>query len=186
LGTVKAFDAAYCPNPVPGGYTFAEVYIGGSSAYHIWTNAELERVRGLPVLPIWVPTPGSDNPSQIAQGCAARMAALGLPPGAHRYHAVMLDMEASTNAAFVAAFAKRLLSLQYDTYVYGSADTVFSLPQCNGYVVADPTGAEHLYARQGKTIVGTQYNWDVTVPGGLIDENQYQDIILDHLSPLSI
>lgn len=181
---LTGFDSAFCPVPVPGEQEFEVVsfYIGGSSAFHVWDAQERALIKGRVTLPIWVPTPGLDNPTQVAQGIAHTMRSLGIPSGATPYRAVMWDMETSTDAEWLTLACNRLASLGYDSYIYGSASSVLQLPQRSGYIVADPTGHVHLYDHAG--VVGTQYAWDVQVTGGQVDADVYLTSIRPHLSIL--
>jgi len=182
---LTGFDAAFLPIPVPGAAEFevVEFYAGGTSAFHIWTPEERALIRGRVTLPIWVPTPQLDNPSQVAQGVAHTLRALGIPSGAKPYRAVMWDMETSENAEWLTAACNRLASLGYDSYIYGSVSSVFKLPQRSGYIVADPTGEVHLYDHEG--VVGTQYAFDVQTLGGAVDADVYLESIRSHLSVLA-
>jgi hypothetical protein len=176
------FDAAFCPDPVPasiGGEVvrWCEVYIGGSSAFHVWDEAERDRVDHLPKLPVWVPTPGLDNPGQSAAACLARLRALGVPPQARPYRAVLVDLETGTAAnradpAWLAAFRGRILAGGYDTMVYASMSVVFGYPAYTGRLGACWDGAqaftcngEHLPG----SVVGKQYVAEAHVPGGFVD-----------------
>lgn len=182
---LNGFDAAFCPNPVPAEseYEVAEFYAGGSSAFHIWTPAERSLIKGRLTLPIWVPTPGLDNPTQVAEGIAATLKGLGIPAHATPFRAVMLDMETSTDADFITLCCDKLAAFGYDSFIYGSASSVFHLPARSGYIVADPTGEPHIYDHADA--IGTQYAWGVNVTGGQVDADLYLETIRPHLSVLS-
>src|SRR5258708_8027882 len=79
IDTAEMFDAAFCPAPVPAGFPACMVYAGGSSASHPWTARELALVAHLPRLPVWVPTPGTDNPRQAGLTFVAWLAANKVP-----------------------------------------------------------------------------------------------------------
>jgi hypothetical protein len=181
---LSGFDAAFCPNPVPTESEFdvVEFYAGGTSAFHIWTPAERSLIKGRLTLPIWVPTPGLDNPTQVAEGIAATLKSLGIPSHATPYRAVMLDMETSTDAEFITLCCNKLASFGYDSYIYGSAGSVFNLPSRSGYIVADPTGIAHIYDHPD--VIGTQYAWGVNLVGGQVDADLYLEAIKPHLSIL--
>jgi hypothetical protein len=182
---LTGFDAAYCPNPVPPATEFdvAEFYIGGSSAYHVWTESERSLIKGRLTLPIWVPTPSLDNPTQVAAGIAHTLKTLGIPSQARPYRAVMLDMETSEDSEWVTLCCNKLASLGYDSFIYGSAGYVFSLPPRSGYIVANPTGVAHIYDHAH--VVGTQYAWGVELTGGQVDADLYLETIKPHLSILA-
>jgi hypothetical protein len=184
MGTVRGWDAAFCPDPLPdAGFAFAGAYIGGSSAFRVWPDSELARVAHMPVLPIWVPTPALDNPRQTAMQAAHRMAQVGVPHHARPFRAMMLDLETVIAPVWVGMFAERFASLGYDTIVYGSAGSLFHNPRRTGYAVADPTGHPHMYPHPGTII--TQYQFDVQLAGGVVDLDLAEDWLLAHLGPLA-
>lgn len=171
---VSAFDAAYCPDPVPPGYGACLVYAGGSSATHAWDDAELARVAHLPRLPTWVPTPGHEGPLAAAEALLAWLAAHKVPPvdprtGQHTH--VLWDMETGKepDAPWLNAAADRVAKDGYWNLVYGSLSTLFGQPSRDGYCVANPTGQPHMFMRPHVKM--TQYAFDVAVPGGTIDQS---------------
>lgn len=171
---LQGFDAAHCPNPIPGGYRWAMVYAGGSSATHAWTQAELDRVKHLPRLPVWVPTPGDEDPVSVADEFLAWLAGHKVPPisaAPHRPVHVMWDMETGQepDAAWLNRAADRMAAHGYWNLVYGSISTLFAQPVRAGYIVANPTGQPHMYAHPGAR--GTQWADNVKIPGGLIDQD---------------
>jgi hypothetical protein len=184
MGTVRGWDAAFCPDPLPDpGFAFAGCYIGGSSAFRVWPDSELARVAHMPVLPIWVPTPFLDNPRQTAIQAARRMEQVGVPHHARPFRAMMLDLETVIAPAWVRAFADRFASLGYDTIVYGSISDLFLNPRRTGYAVADPTGHPHMFLHPG--VIITQYQFDVQLAGGVVDLDLAEDWLMAHLGPLA-
>jgi hypothetical protein len=184
--TVSGWDAAFIPDPVPAsGFQFAEVYVGGSSAFRVCPDDELARVAHMPVLPIWVPTPGLDNPVQTAIAAAARLEQLGIPRYAKPYRAMMLDLETGIepDPAWVTKFANRFVSLGYDTIPYGSVNVIFGQPRRLGYAVANPTGHPHMYPQPG--VILTQWAFDVHMGGQLVDLDQAEAWLLNHLGGLN-
>lgn len=171
--TLECFDAEFCPDPIPRGYPLCMVYIGGTSAAHVWTDAEIARVAHLRKLPIWVPTPGMDDPKTAGQHCAARLKALGVPTSAKARHPVhvMWDLETGTepDPAWVDRACRQTAEAGYWNVIYGSVGTIFGQPERDGYIVANPTGHPHMYARAG--VKATQYAFNVKTPGGLIDQS---------------
>ena len=194
---VLGVDAAFCPDPFPatlGGQPvrWCEVYIGGTSAFHVWTEAERDRVDHLPKLPVWVPTPGLDNPGQSAQACLAELRAAGVPAHAKPYRAVMVDLETGTadpsrglaDPAWLAAFRLRILAAGYDTMPYASMSVVFKYPAYTGRIGAcwDGTPAFTCNGEQlAGTIVGKQYLAEVAVPGGFVDVDVLDLAVMPHL-----
>jgi hypothetical protein len=175
-GLAHGFDAAYCPDPIPAGYTWCMVYAGGSSAARPdgWTTAELARVEHLPRLPVWVPTPGSDNPRQAAIMFRQWLGDHGVPAAQENggeHVRVMWDLETGTepDPRWVTIAADYLLQAGYFNLIYGSPSWLFGQPRRAGYMVADPDGIPLLYPHAG--VVGTQYAWNVATPGGPIDAN---------------
>jgi hypothetical protein len=186
MATALGFDAAECPDPVPqeiNGMRVAwcEVYIGGSSAFRTWTDAEIARVAHLPKLPVWVPTPGSDNPRQAAGACLTALRAHGVPAFASPYRAVMVDLETGIepDPGWLGLFRDRILAGGYDTMPYGSTAWIFGYPKYTGYIVADYTGKPVLYPHPG--VAGTQYAAEVPVPGGTVDLDVLDTLFLPHL-----
>lgn len=188
MAFVQGFDAAFCPDPVPdvvdgAPVAWCEFYMGGSSALRRdgWDAAEMDRVEHLPKLPVWVPTPGVDNPRQSAIGCVQALRRYGVPAYARPYKAVMWDLETGTepDAAWLAIARGYLLGAGYDSLVYGSPSWVFGYPSYSGYVVADPTGRPHMYVHPG--VAGTQYQFAVDVTGGQVDLDLLDETMMPHL-----
>ena len=193
------WDAAPVPNPVPTTIngqkqSYAGFYIGGSSAFHVWTPDELLRLdeagetAGLLAMPIWVPTPGFENPRQVGLEAAARLRALGIPANAKPWRVMMWDMETGNVAAYpswMTIAANTLASTGYGSLVYGSVDGsgLFSMPARTGYMVAFPNGRPQLYPHPN--VVGTQYQFSVPVPGGEVDLDVVESSLLAHLGRLS-
>jgi hypothetical protein len=196
-GLALVFDAARCPDPVPvtvGGQPVrgCEVYIGGSSAFHVWDAAERDRVDHLPKLPVWVPTPGLDNPGHSAMGCLDALRAAGVPPFARPYRAVMVDLETGTadpsrrlsDPAWLAAFRARILAAGYDTMPYASANVVFRYPVYTGRIMACWDGSQQFTCNGEQTVLsiaGKQYVAEVHVPGGFVDLNVFTLAVLPHM-----
>ena len=178
---LPGWDAAFLPQPLPPGY--AGVYVGGSNAFRIAPDEELEAVaRGL-VLPIWVPSPWIDNPRQVAFQAAARLEALGIPRYARPYRALMIDLETWEDPTWLEAFAARFISQGYDTIPYGSPGNIFNQPRRLGYAVASPTGQPHMYPHPGVLI--TQWAWDKRATNGVLyDADLAFAWLAAHLGPL--
>jgi hypothetical protein len=167
---------------------YAGFYVGGSSAYRVWTNQERRRLANsrLRAMPIWVPTPGTDNPRQVALQAAEALKAAGIPSGASPYRAMLWDMETGTepDPHWLTIAANTLAGRGYDNMSYGSVEGsgIFSEPQRLGYIVALWDGRATLYPHPGA--VGKQYAGNVDVPGGQVDLDVLDDSILAHLGEL--
>ena len=169
--------------------SYAGFYLGGSSAFHVWTDAERKRLAasGLKTMPIWVPTPGFDNPRQVALQAAAAMAAAGYPPH-HRpwFRPLMWDLETGIepDPGWMRVAAATLHARGYDNLLYGSVDgsRIFAEPLGPGYsryIVAYYDDIPQLYPHPG--VVGKQYTANVSVPGGQVDLDVVDASLLDHL-----
>jgi hypothetical protein len=193
------WDAAFCPDPVPhdiGGIrqSYGGFYLGGSSAYHVWTPAERHLLRGsgLKAMPIWVPTPGAENPRQVALQAAAAMRAAGfLPHQRPWYRPLMWDLETGTepDPGWGTVAFRTLHQQGYDSILYGSpgGSSLFSWPLDDGgwsaYLVASYDGIPQLYPHPHVT--GKQYAANVSVPGGQVDLDVIDASLLAHLGTLS-
>lgn len=192
MTTMTGWDAAFCPDPAPDqddGYQWCEVYIGGSSALRRdgWDQTEISRVADLPKLPVWVPTPGLDNPRQSALGCLTALRRYGVPAYAKPWRAVLWDLETGREpdpAWFTAAHAV-MVNAGYATMSYGSAAWAFGEPGYSGLVVAQWDGIPDLAALRrahpGALIAGKQYKAGVPVPGGVIDLDVLDAAVMPHL-----
>ena len=193
VGDPIGWDAAFCPDPAPDqddGYIWCEVYIGGSSATRRngWDDpTEINRVADLPKLPVWVPTPGFDNPRQSALDCLAALRRYGVPAWARPWRAVMWDMETGIlpDPAWFKVAHSVMVAAGYGTVSYGSTAWVFGEPNYMGMIVAQPDGDPSLellrLAHRESLIVGKQYRWGVRVPGGVVDQDVLAASFLPHL-----
>jgi hypothetical protein len=190
MSLVYGWDAATCPDPAPkkvGAYTidYAAGYLGGSSAFRTWTTGEWQRASDAygRVLPIWVPTPGVDNPRQAAKAAVAALRAARVPDHAQPWRVLMWDLETGTEPApaWLTTAANTLAAAGYGSLVYGSPEGshVLSYPRRSGYVVADFTGRPVLYPAPG--VVATQFEAEVAVPGGTVDLDVMEETMLAHL-----
>lgn len=197
MATVLGFDAAFCPNPVPssiGGQPvhWCEVYIGGSSASrpHGWSAAELVRVEHLAKLPVWVPTPGYENPDHAAQLCLAALRAFRVPAFASPWRAVLVDLEtglAATEAdqSWLAPFRARIEAGGYDTMTYASTSRICGYQAYTGRLGACWDGSQDLtrWNRElaGCALVGKQYAAEVQLSGGAVDLDVLDEGHMAHL-----
>jgi hypothetical protein len=191
---VNGWDAAFCPDPVPTvinglRMSYAGFYLGGSSAYHVWSDSERRRLNasGLRALPIWVPTPGSDNPRQVGLAAAAAMGAVSIPNHATPWRVLMWDLETGVqpDPSWLNIAADTLASRGYGSLVYGSpgGSGLFSYASRTGYVVASFDGNATLYPHAN--VVGKQYQANVSVSGGSVDLDVLQSGTLAHLGGVS-
>ena len=138
-------------------------------------------------MPIWVPTPGHENPRQVALQAAAALKAAGIPPHATPFRALMWDLETGIEPAsqWLTVAANTLASYGYDNLVYGSPDgsQIFSEPARLGYIVAFYDGRPSPYPHPGA--VGKQYQANVSVPGGQVDLNVLESSIMAHLGSVT-
>lgn len=164
--TELMWDSAACPATPPAGHAACMAYFGGSSATRAWTTDELDHVKALKlrILPVWVPTPGSDNPRAAAEGLIQRLHDESVPAGVH----VMWDMETGKepDAAWLNRAADTVAAAGWLNLVYGSTSTLFGQPPRDGYVVADwaVPRQPHLYGRAH--VRATQFANDVSLPDG--------------------
>jgi hypothetical protein len=190
MSLVHGWDAATCPDPAPkqisgNSIEYAGGYLGGSSAFRTWAVGEWQRASDAygRVLPIWVPTPGSDNPRQVGLAAIDALRAAGVPNHATPWRVLMWDLETGVepSPAWLTTAADTLANAGYGSLIYGSpgGSHVLSYPRRTGYVVADWNGRPTLYPAAG--VVGTQYAANVTVPGGVVDLDVMEETMLAHL-----
>jgi hypothetical protein len=119
-------------------------YFPAANAVHGWTRGDWGRIPG-PKLPIWVANFGQKNGLRDAEQTLADAQDIGMHKGI-----VALDMETSVDKTYVAAYGSVMQHHGYKVWVYGSASTVFDMPQLNGYWVADYAGiGEFMYRHPG-------------------------------------
>ena len=190
---VNGWDAAFCPDPAPTDINgrrmlYAGFYLGGSSAFHVWSDAERRRLgpAHLRGMPIWVPTPGSDNPRQVALAAATAMRAVGIPSHATPWRVLMWDLETGVepDPSWLNVAADTLASRGYGSLVYGSpGNGLFSYAARSGYMVASFDGKPSLYPHPN--VAGKQYEANVAVPGGEVDLDVLASSMLAHLGTVS-
>lgn len=186
---IAGWDAATCPDPLPrdGIGVACEVYIGGSSAFHVWTDREINRVRHMPKLPVWVPTPGSDNPRQAALACVARLHELGVPASrTGKRVRVLCDLETGQepDAPWLDTFALNIWARGYSTSPYMSLSlwdrSAYTAKE--GVVIAEypANGEPNLALFDDKRIVGHQYAAEVHTAGGNVDLDLFRPDFVEH------
>jgi hypothetical protein len=185
---VPGWDAAFCPDPLPPGH-WAEVYIGGSSAFRRngWDDTEVSLVAHLPKLPVWVPTPGHENPRQSALACVSALQRYKVPHHATPWRTVLWDLETGVepDPAWFAVARTTMEAHGYGTMSYGSTAWVFGEPNYTGMIVADWDGDPRLdslrTAHPQALIVGKQYRAGVREPGGTVDLDSLDESVMGHL-----
>lgn len=151
---ITGADAAYAEN-IPPTTDVVFGYIGGPLAYHVWTDLDWQRFTGRPKVPIWV---AGFNGTEESAECIRTLKDLLVPPGS----VIAVDLETRIDVGYVNGFFSQLHAVGYKVWVYGSLDTVFANPACNGYWVADYTGYAHMVNRM--SVRATQ--WANDVPPG--------------------
>lgn len=126
-------DAAFSVNIATPWNRAVAGYYGGPNAFNVWTADDWRRWGPNRKLPIWVG--GLDGRGE-GQDAVAALKALGVPQRVF----TVVDMEARVDKTYVTHFGEALNAAGYKVWVYGSASTVFSNPQLNGYWVADYAG----------------------------------------------
>jgi hypothetical protein len=141
-------DAAF-PQDLDGTHATAVAgYLRSPMATNGWDKAAWRGIPG-PKLPIWVAGEGG-RPD--AEGALTQLGALGVPTGS----VVAVDMENRVDITYINNFFSILHLHRYKVWVYGSAESVFHMPACNGYWVADYAGiGAFMYAH--KTVRATQW-----------------------------
>jgi hypothetical protein len=148
------FDASTPPMIAPPGYAAVAGYVGGDTP-HVWTISEWERFAGLRKLPVYVHsqrtkvTTGHDD----AMLALSQLQKIGCPPGSR----VAVDTETLVDIPHVSGFFRTMRFFGYYVWVYGSADTVFGNPVCNGYWVAAYKDPPVPYMYPGRVVRATQY-----------------------------
>jgi hypothetical protein len=184
------WDAAFCPDPAPKvidgqAQSYGGFYLGGSSAFRVWTDVERRRLAGsgLRGMPIWVPTPGWDNPRQVALQAANALRVVGVPAFASPWRVLMWDFETGVepDPAWFSVAHDTLVGRGYASLVYGSpvGSGLFSYQPGTGYMVADWDGVPELYPHPH--VAGKQYRAGVAVPGGEVDLDVVAGTVLAHL-----
>jgi len=185
---ILVWDAATSPDPLPDDAigTACMVYVGGTSAARVWTEPEIDRVAHMPKLPVWVPTPGVDNPRQAGHACIAALQARGITPvnsqGQRQWVLVDLETGREPAADWLKVFVRPIFQAGYSIPRYGSPDSshLFDYtPGTVGYWVANFNGQARLYNHAN--VVGTQFQDLVRTPGGIVDQSVMLPTGLPHL-----
>lgn len=163
---VRMFDASRPPGkPVPGCAAVAG-YLGGNTP-HAWTPDEWRRFSALRQLPIWVGA-GEFSPAQHAVTAAAKARELGwLPFHGPKWRAIVLDMEAEADEAWVAMFGRQLQREGFLCWPYMSLSVLGSNPA--GYSVWLPTWNGVPTVPPYPNVIAAQYQPNVPFDGTSVD-----------------
>lgn len=127
-------------------------YLAAPNAYEAWTTRQWQMFGRNYKLPIWV---AGNAGEPEAYNCLRQLLYLGVKSG----KTVIVDMETRVDITYLNAFYSVMNHAGFKVWVYGSASTVFTNPECNGYAVADWTGEEFMYPHPGTRL--TQYANDI-------------------------
>lgn len=129
-------DAAYADDLDGTSFNAVGGYLHSPNAFHPWSTGDWQKIPG-PKLPIWVANFGRKNGRDDGRSIVAQLAALNVPSG----KLVVVDLEESEDESYVNSLYSEVHdNYGYKVWVYGSLDTVFHNPACNGYWVADYVG----------------------------------------------
>lgn len=177
--TGRVFDASTAiPEKAPDGCEGVLGYIGKTTtdgrkldyATHVWTLQQWLRFEHLRQFPCWPLSPATD-PDEQGDAAAEAAAALGW----HKGRLIIGDEEASKDAARFAKWAARVESHGYRSGWYGSAGYAASY-DCEFKILARPDGIETI----PDGFEGKQYQWDVHVPGGVVDLSVFSHRLMEH------
>lgn len=168
MSLVHGEDAAYARN-ITAWAVVVGGYLDSPWAFHAWSADDWQRFPSKPKFPYWLATPDA---LVDAEQIISQMSALGIPLGCP----VGLDMQTRVDPLYVHEVFSKVRSHGYRMLVYGSSGTVFGNPECNGYVVASPTGFPHMYAHPG--VMATQYAFNLP-PG--FDANLWREYVTDEM-----
>jgi hypothetical protein len=163
------FDASTPPGqPYPGCAAVAG-YIGGNTP-HVWSAAEWNAASHngrLPMLPIWVGFGEADPKTHATQAAQAAVRRGWAPHHEPEWRAIVADVEAVSERAWLLAFGEQLQSLGFLCWPYMSA---VALP-------SDPPGFEVWLAKwDGQNdvpaihdVIAHQYAHDLPYDGTSVD-----------------
>jgi hypothetical protein len=157
-------DAAYVGNLNGTSFDAVAGYLPSVNAFHSWSAMDWAKISG-PKLPIFVAPFGNKDGKNDGQSIVSQLQWLKVTPGCP----VVVDMETMVDVTYIEAMWRVVrLDNGHKLFVYGSADTVFGNPPCNGYWIADYTGVEHMYdhvsARATQWTSGPKYDSSLVKP----------------------
>lgn len=168
---VKMWDAAFPTFPWPSWLLIVAGYIGGD-AKNVWTFAQWKNAGRRRKLPIWVAAQsGTRNGVTDAWAILAQCYRLKIRRGSP----IVIDMETLVDPIYLWAIYGILTFFGYRVWVYGSKDTVFGNPPCDGYWVADFTQIRHMVP--GKLVRATQYRTPGPYDTSLVKWWQYLHVL---------
>ena len=137
-------------------------YLGANGRTpHMWTVQEWDRFAHLLQMGIWV-ADLTANPVDQAKAAAEAAHQLGWFRGDRR--GILLDFEASADPAFIGEMGLKLREDGYVPIGYESTGVLNANPRLDGIVLARPGTPPTVPA--GQLLIGSQYRWDVILPGG--------------------
>lgn len=169
MSLARMFDASVPPgSPYPGCDAVAG-YIGGNTP-HVWSAAEWNHASDngrLPMLPIWVGFGETDPVGHAKQAAAAAVKLGWAPHHSPSWRAIVADVEAVEETAWLAAFGAQLRAEGFLCWPYMSASALPSDPP--GYTVwlAEWNGADNVPALHD--VIAHQYAHDLPYKGTSID-----------------
>jgi hypothetical protein len=174
----RIYDASIPPGKPYPGCSGVAGYLGGNTP-HVWTAAEWNAASNngrLPMLPIWVGF-GEADPAEHAEQAATAARALGWAP--HHtpwWRAIVADVEAVSERAWLEAFGHQLQHEGFLCWPYMSATALPSDP---------PTYSVWLARWDGQDIVppihdviGHQYAHDLPWDGTSVDLSAFDSSAL--------
>jgi hypothetical protein len=160
MSLIKCFDASeQIPPSAPSGCEACLGYIGGATALHVWTLAEWKRFGHLIQFPCWI-ADFSGDPVKQGQQAAEAASKLGWRPG----RGIVLDMESTSDKSFLTKWADEVHKAKFVTIWYGSRAVSGQASDYKRWL-ADPDGIAALVPG----FDAVQYEWNVQVPGGVVD-----------------
>jgi hypothetical protein len=172
------FDASVPPgSPYPGCGAVAG-YIGGNTP-HVWSAAEWNRASDngrVPVLPIWVGF-GQGDPVGHAKDAAAAAVARGW--AAHHspaWRAIVADVEAAQETAWLEAFGTQLRAEGFLCWPYMSASALPSDPPGYSVWLAEWNGVADVPPVHD--VIAHQYAHDLPYQGTTVDLSMVVSVAL--------
>jgi hypothetical protein len=178
-GVFRMYDASAPPSkPYPGCDAVAG-YIGGNTP-HVWTRDEWNRASNngrLPMLPIWVGFGEADPVGHARQAAAAAVARGWVPHHSPRWRAIVADVEAVSETAWLEEFGHQLQLEGFLCWPYMSATALPSDPPGYQVWLAQWSNAGTVPAIHD--VIGHQYAHDLPWDGTSVDLSAFLGEALD-------